>query len=103
MASRMTIRLDTNLQRFTAGEHPDFRYLGVVQRGMEVGALALTPDGRYVQVNGDIVQDLNASRVRAALGSAYTSRVVPSAPAPAQAPVVVVRKRRIAVRPPEKD
>lgn len=101
MAARMTIRLDTNLQRFTAADHPDLRYLGVVQRGMEVGALALTADGRYVQVNGDIVQELNASRVRAALGPAHTSRIGPSAPAPAAPVVVTVRKRRVAVLPPE--
>lgn len=98
MTSRMTIKLDSNLQRFTAANHTDFRYLGTVQRGLEMGALALTPQGEYVQVNGDIVQTLNASRVRAALGTAHTSRIGPQAPA-ATAPVVVRRKRRIPVLP----
>lgn len=98
MTTRMTIRLDNNLQRFTAGDHPDFRYLGTVQRGLELGALALTPAGEYVQVNGDIVQTLNASRVRAALGSAHTSRIGPTAPE-VSTPVVVKRKRRIPVMP----
>ncbi|HSV55403.1 MAG TPA: hypothetical protein VLJ57_24985 [Burkholderiaceae bacterium] len=96
----MTIRLDSNLQRFTAGEHPDFRYLGTVQRGLEMGALALTPKGEYVQVNGDIIQTLNTSRVRAALGSAHTSRIGPTAPAAAAPAVIVRRKRRVPVLPP---
>jgi hypothetical protein len=62
--------------------------------------LALTPEGEYVQVNGDIVQTLNASRVRAALGTAHTSRIGPQSTVQAAPPAVIVRrKRRIPVLP----
>ena len=43
---------------------PDVRMLGVVQRGLETGALAQLADGSYAQVNGDIVQPLNPAALR---------------------------------------
>lgn len=38
-------------------------FLGTIRRGMEIGALAKDDTGGYLQVNGDIHQVLNRSRV----------------------------------------
>lgn len=46
---------------------PDLKMLGTVQSGLEIGALARTADGRYVQVNGSILQELRAGRIEAAI------------------------------------
>jgi hypothetical protein len=62
--------------------------VGVVTRGMEIGALVRCQDGSYVKVNGDVVEALNAFHVKAALGRARPVRLrertqpAPSAPAP---------------------
>eukprot|EP01034_Spumella_vulgaris_P044982 gene44982-55990_t len=74
------------------------RIIGEVTRGQEMGQLAITPDGQYVQVNGSMVQPLNASRVLAALRKAARQQnvnlqeLMPRAPQ--AAPVVIVRKKR---------
>ena len=112
MSKDLTIRLD-NFSMFTMGVHPGFQYIGRVQRGMEVGALALTPEGAYVQVNGSIVTPLNTSKVLATLrklpghgrlpqpGSAALGLedYLPQVPAqpPAPVPVIVKRKKRTLV------
>jgi len=77
--------------------------LGVVQRGMQIGALGRLADGNYVQVNGDVVEPLNKSRVEFALLAAKGAQV-PAAPMvnvsrPSPATVVVVKKRRHFVLP----
>lgn len=81
------------------------RLLGVVRRGLETGALAWLPDGRYAQVNGDIVQPLDPVEVEAALQCAGMAvpRAAPAArqPAPAseqsvsRTPTVVIKRRRV--------
>lgn len=78
------------------------RVIGEVSRGQEMGQLAITPDGQYVQVNGSTVQPLNASRVQAAMRKAARQQNVnlqelvrPKAQA---APVVIVRKKRRIVK-----
>jgi hypothetical protein len=48
----------------------DVELLGVIRRNIEIGALARTPEGLYLQVNGDMRQTLNKSRVEALLRSA---------------------------------
>jgi hypothetical protein len=68
--------------------------VGVVTRGMEIGALVRCQDGSYVKVNGDVVEALNAFHVKAALGRA---RPVPCAPAPSTTPVVTIKRRRYTV------
>ncbi|MES2972678.1 MAG: hypothetical protein V4757_03680 [Pseudomonadota bacterium] len=117
MAKELSIKLDTNFSMFTVAVHPGFQYLGRIQRGMEVGALALTPQGEYVQVNGSVVTPLNTSRVLSTLrklqgrhGALAVPRpdvaavedempfTPPPAP-PAAVPVIVRRKKRIAVMP----
>lgn len=74
------------------------KMLGTVQRGMQIGALALLDDGSYAQVNGDVIEKLNSSRVLHAMREkhgAVPREVRPSAPPP----VVVVKKRRRIERP----
>lgn len=74
--------------------------LGSVKRGQQVGALAITDDGRYVQVVGDFIVSLNNSQITAAVAKAakldpYAAvRTVPRAVA---APVVIVKRRRVFV------
>lgn len=69
-----------------------------------MGQLAITPDGQYVQVNGSMVQPLNASRVLAALRKAARQQnvnlqeLMPRAPQAAQPVVIVRKKRRIVVK-----
>ena len=113
----MIIRSTLNIRPFVLVEHPGFRYFGVIQNGSQIGALAHTPDGRYVQVNGAVVQLLNTYRVLRALRreSPHNNRsrrpsltavapVVEDLPQvlefehridrPVTAPVVSVRRRR---------
>ena len=72
--------------------------LGVVQRGMQIGALARLADGSYAQVNGDVVELLNRSRVEFALlgakGAALPDAPAANAARPSPSTVVVVKKRR---------
>ncbi|WP_211260333.1 hypothetical protein [Xenophilus azovorans] len=68
------------------------RMLGTVQRGMQIGALALLDDGSYVQVNGDVIERLNTSRVLHVMRGRHEA--APRETRPAAAPVVIVKKRR---------
>ena len=122
MSKDLSIQLDTNVSVFTMAVHPGYQYLGRIQRGLEVGALALTPQGTYVQVNGSIVTPLNASRVTSSLrkllgrrggsmpgvcpageveGDAAQIEESYTAPAAPATPVTVIvrRKKRTLVRP----
>lgn len=87
-----------------AFERPDLEYLGVIRRGIEIGALAKDKDGAFLQVNGDMRQPLNTSRIQALLRSARPdTRSAPVARQPTSeqraAVVVTVKpKRRVPVR-----
>lgn len=88
-------------QRF-AFATPGLVYLGTIRRGMEIGALAMNDAGGYLQVNGDIHQILNRSRVAAHLRRAgiRPASVVPAGrpTTHAERPAVTVtvkRRRRI--------
>jgi hypothetical protein len=89
---------DTHWARYTYArpEGSDFRLLGSVARNAQVGALAETPDGQYLQVNGDHVTPLASGQVRRAIDAAR--RATPRAPVrrehPAAPPTVVIIKRR---------
>ena len=50
-----------------AFERPDLEYLSVIRRGIEIGALAKDKDSAFLQVNGDMRQPLNTSRIQALL------------------------------------
>ena len=114
-----------NHWRMFADARDGMTFLGTVQHGVAaIGALARTPDGHYVQVNGDVVAVLHAKKIEGALRkrSAKTQKpqcanhpsgdrlvadppqgprpiLAPShsSPASACAPVVTVKKRRVAV------
>jgi hypothetical protein len=63
---RPQVQLGIHWRRF-AMPQPDLKMLGTVQSGLEIGALARTADGRYVQVNGSILQELRSGRIEAAI------------------------------------
>jgi hypothetical protein len=52
-----------------AFDRPDLEYLGVIRRGIEIGALAKDKAGAFWQVNGDMRQALNSSKVQALMRS----------------------------------
>ena len=112
----MIIKSTVNIRPFVLVEHAGFRYLAVIQNGTQIGALAQTPEGRYVQVNGAVVQPLNTFKVLRALRQEFPRKnwsrgpslpvaapavgVLPQLDAehpierPVTAPVVSVRRRR---------
>lgn len=97
-SSRKSLRvsLGDGWRRFSMPKH-DLEFLGVVQRGLEIGALARDLSaGTYLLVNGDLRQILNSSKVEAALRSAHMAASRAYAPRPVQPiqPVVVIVKPR---------
>ena len=112
MSIRYTVQLDASPERHCGSARLHSKgwvMLGRIQRGAQFGALMQTSDGRYVQVNGDHVSELNQSQVTAALRRAQsgpgpqarsdvpdTARA-PKAPSPA--PRVIVKRRRVIQRP----
>src|SRR5712691_11484327 len=70
------------------------RLLGSVTRGACIGALAVTPTGKYLQVNGDHVSPLGSSQIRKALAKAdaVAERMPARRPAPpVPVPVVIIK------------
>lgn len=97
----MIIRPSMNIRPFLLVEHVGFRYLAVIQNGMQIGALAQTPDGRYVQVNGAVVQPLSVYKVLRALRRQPHRKDKCCNPSlPIAAPVVSVRRRRVPAEAP---
>jgi len=94
---------------YPRADNQGLRLLGSIRRGPQRGALAIDAQGRYVQLNGDYVTELNQSQVAAAVRRASGAAARPSAPrarspeashpappkAPAKQPVIVVRRRRV--------
>lgn len=72
------------------------RLLGSIARGAQMGALGVTADGQYVQVNGDHITLLSNSQVRRAIKAAECQYppMRPMARSPAPQPVTVTVKRR---------
>lgn len=65
---------------------------------MQIGALAKTDTGDYVQVVGDFVTPLNTKKIELALTRAKTTDVNGAARSPsktAPVPVVTIKRRRI--------
>ena len=96
----MTIRVGSGWTRF-AYEKAGVELLGVVVHGLEIGALGKLPDGSYVQVNGDVVRTLDASRVELALRrtglAPPDTHAVHAGPAKGERPLptIIVKKRRL--------
>jgi hypothetical protein len=66
---RLVVQLGKGWRQFTLPV-PGLAMLGTVLRGLEIGALARTADGRYLQVNGSIVREWPAQRVEPAIARA---------------------------------
>jgi hypothetical protein len=97
--TKLQVRLGSQATRF-AQPQPGLELLGTVQAGQAIGALARLADGRYAQVNGDVIRVLSSSRVAHAMRlSPNRSAPTSGSPAGAGKPAVVVikKKRRIAV------
>lgn len=84
----------------------NLRLLGSVRRGAQVGALAMTDDGKYVQVVGDYILPLNTGQLTRAVAQAVclqrgaqTFEIVAPPPSPSSQPVVVIKRRRAVVVP----
>jgi len=105
MKSKWVVRLGLEWQRHTQSHSvgESLRMLGSVQRGAQVGALAVDGDGDFFQINGEYVAPLNkrliAKAVKAAQGRA-PSRYDPPRPRSASAPIVTVRRSRLAASAP---
>jgi hypothetical protein len=89
-------------------EGDELTLLGSVGKGAQVGALAVTAKGDYVQVVGDHLVPLKTKDIAKAVANApkesdsELSREAPPWPVArkeAPPPVVIVKKRRIAVMP----
>jgi len=96
---------DEHWARFTYArpEGSPFRLLGSVARSAQVGALAETAEGQYLQVNGDHVTTLSGGQLRRAIAAARLARPRQSIrrEAPPAPPVVVtVKRRRVLLKEP---
>ena len=92
-------------------ERPDgdeLKLLGSVSKGAQVGALAMTAEGEYVQVVGDHLTPLKTQEIARAVANApkesnpeISKETLPwiEARNESPAPVVIVKKRRVAVMP----
>jgi len=103
---RWYVHLGPAWSRFSA-PRTDLQLLGTVQNGPQIGALGRLPDGRYVQVNGDVLTPVNTHKVQAAINAAMhrparRSAISPplqdsdakQAVAPAAPVTITFRKRR---------
>ena len=89
-------------------EGDDLTLLGSVRKGAQVGALAMTAEGEYVQVVGDHLSPLKTKEIAKAVAHApkesnpeFSRETLPwlEARKESPAPVVIVKKRRVAVMP----
>ena len=74
--------------------------LGSVRRGPQMGALAVTTEGRYVQVVGDFITPLNNGQITRAIAKASESERFSAPRAIARVtpvPVVIVKRRCVFV------
>jgi hypothetical protein len=121
--SRWYVHLGPGWKRFST-PRDDLALLGTIQNGPQIGALGKLPDGRYVQVNGDVLTAINTYKVEAAIQAAssrparrpaysapamagkpepltaLTALTAPTAPMAPAAPVTITfRKRRTVALP----
>lgn len=95
-------------ERYTYARPADagLTLLGSVRDGLQIGALAQTADGKYVQVVGDFEVPLSSAKVLKAIAKVQGKPVAPAffAPPPPSsppkpAPVVTIKRRRVFVLP----
>jgi hypothetical protein len=89
-------------------EGDELKLIGSVSKGAQLGALAMTAEGAYVQVVGDHLTPLKTRAVAKAVANApkepdpvlaKQSRPCPVGHKEILAPVVIRKKRRVAVMP----
>jgi hypothetical protein len=106
MRSDKTWKIELGEHRWTMFTYPrspgdGLRFLGSIARGQQIGALAQTPDGGYVQVNGDHVIALSLGQARRALRLVQAAQ--PGSPRPLdrtdRAVVVTIKRRRAILHP----
>lgn len=103
--TRWVVRLGREEWQRHTYERPQelgLRLLGSVTCDALVGALAITPEGQYLQINGDYVSPLNTSQLRSAVAKALRSRDSSNEwqselprPAAAPAPLIIIKRRRV--------
>lgn len=64
---RYTIQLDGPWRLYQNTSLQGWKMLGTVQRGMEIGALGLSPAGIYAQINAGAIRPLDQRKVAACL------------------------------------
>jgi hypothetical protein len=93
---------------YERSEGDDLKLLGSVSKGAQVGALAMTAEGEFVQVVGDHLTPLKIKEIAKAFANApkVSNPALSEETAPwlearkeSPAPVVTVKKRRVAVMP----
>ena len=67
---RYTAQVDGPWRLYTRVCPAGWQMIGTIQRGLEIGALALSPVGIYCQVNAGAVLSLDQRKVLAALQGA---------------------------------
>lgn len=68
--ARLTVTPDGPWRQYQHQPPPGWQMLGVVQRGMEIGALGLSPAGVLAMLNAGAVSALDQRKARAALDGA---------------------------------
>lgn len=102
-ASTTHVKVGDGWRQFAFAQ-PDLDFIGVIRRGLEIGALAQDKSGAFWLVNGDVRTLLNASRMKALLKAARADmRQAPVVRQPSQeqraaVTVTVKPKRRAIVR-----
>jgi hypothetical protein len=99
---KWTVRLgkpEWERHTYERDENDNIRLLGSVRRGLQVGALGVTHEGKYLQVVGDHIVELNTSQIAGAIAvaSIQAGRTAHHFTKPKASPVVTVKKRRIPV------
>jgi hypothetical protein len=64
---RYTAQINGPWRLYTIVCPAGWQMVGTIQRGLDIGALALTPAGIYCQVNAGAIRALDQRKVRAAL------------------------------------
>jgi hypothetical protein len=75
----------------------DMELLGIVQMGMQIGALAKLSSGGYAQVNGDFIAPLDTAHLQTALdraGLSARAAALQAGTISVRAPTVTIKKRR---------
>lgn len=64
---RYTITIDGPWRLYTTTQPKGWTMIGTIQRGLEIGALGLSPAGLYAQINAGAIRALDQRKVTASL------------------------------------